>query len=43
MPNLAQAFDVFYRIMDEEWKNFLNFPGFYCKKPEKCYTENIVR
>ena len=31
MPNLAQAFDVFYRIMDKEWKNFLNFPGSIAK------------
>ena len=31
MPNLAQAFDVLYRIMDKEWKNFLNFPGSIAK------------
>ena len=31
MPNLAQAFDVLYRIMDKEWKYFLNFPGSIAK------------
>ena len=31
MPNLAQAFDVLYRIMDKEWKNFLNFLGSIAK------------
>ena len=31
MPNLAQAFDVLYRIVDKEWKNFLNFPGSIAK------------
>ena len=31
MPNLARAFDVLYRIMDKEWKNFLNFPGSIAK------------
>ena len=31
MPNLAWASDVLYRIMDKEWKNFLNFPGSIAK------------
>ena len=31
MPNLARAFDVLYRIMDKEWKNFLNFLGSIAK------------
>lgn len=42
MPNLAQAFDVLYRIMDKEWKYFLNFPGSIANQLRKCYADREV-